>query len=281
MSHILPDAKRNGYAVGAFNILDYASMQAVIRSAEEVKAPVIVQTSVKTVLFWGYEPVYNWFKTLAEPASVPVVLHLDHCKDIEVIKNCIKHGWTSVMIDASRKPFEENMEMTQEVVRLAKPEDVSVEAELGEISGVEDDISVDDAEAHLADPDKAVQFCEQLDLDVFAPAIGTAHGMYKGEPRIAYDRLEAIAQRTGIPIALHGGTGLSDEVFKKCITGGCAKINISTTLKHLFIDSFCEYTQQHPSEYNPLKVLQAQQDALQEAITGMIECFGGAGRYTK
>lgn len=278
LNGILPKARKEGYGVGAFNILDYASMEAVIESAEELKAPVIIQTSVKTVLYWGYGPIISWFRYLAEKAAVPVAIHLDHCKDVDVIRNCIKNGWTSVMIDASSKPYEENLAISEEVVRMAKPENVTVEAELGEISGVEDDISVDDRDAHLADPKKSIEFCEKLNLDLFAPAIGTAHGLYKGTPMIAFDRLEQISNATGLPIALHGGTGLSDDVFRRCIALGCAKINISTLLKHSFIDGFCNYQQEHPDEYNPLKALAAQKEDLMEKIKGMIRVFGGAGR---
>ncbi len=150
----------------------------------------------------------------------------------------------------------------------------SVEAELGEIVGVEDDKFVNIEDSHLADPDRAEAFCRQAPIDCLAPAVGTAHGLYEGEPRIAFDRIEAIARRTGIPLALHGGTGLADDVFRKCIAMGCAKVNISTLLKHVFIDSFIRYHQAHPTSYNPLKVLNAQCADMQREVGRLITLFG-------
>ncbi|MHC4521163.1 MAG: class II fructose-bisphosphate aldolase, partial [Planctomycetota bacterium] len=161
---------------------------------------------------------------------------------------------------------------------MAGPKDVTVEAEMGAIVGVEDDIHVKEQDAHLADPDEAERFCSEISLDCFAPAIGTAHGVYAGEPKIAFDRIEEIAGRTQLPLALHGGTGLSDEVFRRCIALGCAKVNISTQLKYAHIDGFVEYRAAHDTEYNPLKVLAAQYDALKAGIVRNIELFGSAGK---
>lgn len=277
MTKMLAKARAEQYAVGAFNIVDYNSALAVVRAAEELRAPVIVQTSVKTVRFWGKAAIVSWMKQLADDSPVSVALHLDHCKEVAFCRECIEAGWTAVMIDASAKPFLENLSETRQVVEAAKGAGVSVEAELGEISGVEEDISVTEQQAHLADPEKAERFCREAPLAVFAPAIGTAHGLYKGEPRIDFDRLADIAQRTGRPIALHGGTGLSDEVFRKCISLGCAKINISTQLKYAFIDSFVEYHQTH-REYEPLKPLGAQFERMKTEVMEKIELFGGKGR---
>jgi len=278
MREMLQQAKRGSYAVGAFNILDYNSMRAVVNAASELAAPVIIQTSVKTVLFWGYEPIIQWYRQLAGSVSVPVAIHLDHCKDLNIIRDCIDHGWTSVMIDASSKPFAENLALTQKVVEMAGPKDITVEAEMGAIVGVEDDIHVKQQDAHLADVEEAEQFCEQVSLDCFAPAIGTAHGVYKGEPKIAFDRLGQIARRTGLPLALHGGTGLSDQVFRRCISLGCAKVNISTQLKYAHIDGFVDYYRSNDKEYNPLKNLAAQYERLKEGIIKSIQLFGSAGK---
>lgn len=277
MKDMLKRARAGGYAVGAFNILDYNSMKAVVEAAEELRAPVIIQTSVKTVLFWGYDAVISWARHLSELSTVPVAIHLDHCTDIEVIKKCIDAGWTSVMIDASSKPFDENMKLTRQVLELAVPEDVSVEAELGAIVGVEDDLHVKEQDAHLADPDQSGKFCDELAVDCFAPAIGTAHGVYSGEPKVSYDLIKTIAKRTGLPLALHGGTGLSDEVFHKCIALGCAKVNISTQLKYAHINGFVDYHNLH-QVYNPLKPLQAQYECLKNAVTENIKLFGSGGK---
>jgi len=278
MTEMLNKAKEMKYAVGAFNILDYNSMKAVVNAAEEVHAPVIVQTSAKTVQLWGCKAMVTWIEEIGSSSKIPVAMHLDHCKDLVLIKECIDTGWTSVMIDASSKPFEENLSITKQVVEMAHPKNVSVEAELGEIGGVEDDISVKDEDANLADPEKSEKFCNEVDIECFAPAIGTAHGVYKGEPRIAFDRIEEIAGRTNLPIALHGGTGLSNEVFKKCISLGCAKINISTQLKYAFIDSFVEYHNSHNTEYNPLKEISAQYEKIKSVVIEKIELFGSAGK---
>jgi ketose-bisphosphate aldolase len=275
---MLERASNSGYAVGAFNILDYNSTKAVVQAAEDLNAPVIIQTSTKTVIFWGCSAIISWVKELAGTSKVPIALHLDHCKDLQLIADCIDAGWSSVMIDASSKPFEENLAASKQVVEMARPKDVTVEAELGAIVGVEDDIHVKEQDAHLADPEQAIQFCAEVEPDCFAPAIGTAHGVYKGEPKIAYDLLEEVATRTAIPIALHGGTGLADDVFAKCISLGCAKVNISTQLKYEFIDGFVAYHNAHDTQYNPLKVIEAQFNELKMGIVENINLFGSVGK---
>jgi ketose-bisphosphate aldolase len=274
MTEMLIKAREGKYAVGAFNILDYNSMRAVVETAQELQSPVIVQTSEKTVLFWGFKPIVSWIKELTENTTIPVAIHLDHCKDLNIIQNCINAGWSSVMIDASSKPFEENITLSQRVIKMAKPHGISVEAELGEIGGIEDDIIIKEEDVHLAGTKKAKIFLEKVKVDCFAPAIGTAHGIYKGEPKIAFDRLKEISQLSDTPLALHGGTGLSEEVFKKCISLGCSKINISTQLKYAFIDGFLHYYQSKPTEYNPLTILQAQYNALKQAVAENILLFG-------
>jgi ketose-bisphosphate aldolase len=278
MKAMLAKAAAGRYAVGAFNILDYNSTKAVIRAAEELDAPAIIQTSAKTVTFWGSRTLIGWVRELAQGASVPISVHLDHCKDVSLIAECIEAGWTSVMIDASSKPFEENLAISRQVVEMARPKDVTVEAELGAIVGVEDDIHVKEQDAHLADPVQSIEFCAKVKPDCFAPAIGTAHGVYKGEPKIAYHVLEQVVVGTEIPIALHGGTGLSDEVFRKCIALGCAKVNISTQIKYAFIDGFVDYHNGHSAEYDPLKVIGAQFEAMKKGIVENIELFGSAGK---
>jgi len=278
MKGILGEARENKYAIGAFNILDYNSMKAVVSAAEEVKSPIIIQTSVKTVELWGTKTMISWAEEICSESTIPIAIHLDHCKDISIIKGCIEAGWSSVMIDASSKPFEENLSITKQVVKLAKDRGVSVEAELGEIGGVEDDVSVLSDDARLADPEKAEMFCKEVPIDCLAPAVGTAHGVYKGEPKIDFKCIEEISRRTNLPLALHGGTGLSDEVFKKCISLGCAKINISTQLKYAFIDSFVDYYNSNKTEYNPLNEIKAQFKRLKEIVIEKLELFGSVGR---
>lgn len=277
MKQMLKEAQKNQYAVGAFNIVDYVSMLAVVQAAEQLSAPVIIQTSVKTVKFWTAKTIVAWLNQIAKKSPVPVALHLDHCKEVNFCKECIDAGWSSVMIDASSLPFEENLAATKKVVEMAEAVGVSVEAEMGEIGGVEEDIVVTDEDAHLADPKKAKTFCEEVELACFAPAIGTAHGVYKGQPKLDFDRLETIAKQTGVPIALHGGTGLSDEVFRKGISLGCAKINISTQIKYAFIDSFVDYHNDNKI-YEPLKPLAAQLERMKREVKEKIKLFGSAGK---
>ena len=277
MDEMLQSARRDGRAVGAFNVLDYNSMRAVVRAAEELESPVIVQTSVKTVEFWGASTMVDWARELAGGSRCPVALHLDHCRCVASAEQCIEAGWTSVMFDGSFEPFERHLASTKRVSAVARKAGASVEAELGTIVGVEDDSAVLGADAHLADPAQAREFCAQLDLSAFAPAIGTAHGVYKGEPKIAFDRLGEIARSTGVPIALHGGTGLSDDVFRRCIALGCAKINISTALKHAFVDGFVEPHLAQP-KYDPLKLLDSQFERVRALVCENVRLFGARER---
>jgi len=280
MTKMLSAAKDGKYAVGAFNIVDYNSMKAVAEAAEDLSAPVIVQTSVKTVSYWSPSTIVSWMKELAQGVSVPIALHLDHCKSVDFVKQCIDAGWSSVMFDGSATPFEQNLADTLKVAGMAEAAGISVEAELGRIGGVEEDLVVRDSHANLADPEEAVDFCRKVKLAVFAPAIGTAHGVYKGKPEIAFDRIEEISNRTGIPLALHGGTGLEDAVFQKCVSLGCAKVNISTQIKYAFIDGFVDYHNEHKA-YEPLKPLKAQFDRMKKEVTENIKIFGSAGKAAK
>lgn len=277
MEVMLKSAQKNNYAVGAFNIIDYNSMLAVVRVAEQLSAPVIVQTSVKTVKFWGRTTIVSWIREIAGTSPVPVALHLDHCKDVDICRQCIDAGWTSVMFDGSALPYEENLALTRKVMQMAEAAGVSIEAELGKIVGVEEDIVVKGDESSLADPKEAVAFCREIKLAAFAPAIGTAHGVYKGKPMISFDRIEQIAKDTGVPLALHGGTGLEEDVFNKCIALGCAKVNISTQIKYAFIDGFVDYHVEK-KEYEPLKPLAAQFERIKREVGENIKLFGGEGR---
>jgi ketose-bisphosphate aldolase len=278
---VLAEAKAKGYAVAAFNPVDYASAKAMIKAAEELNAPVIIQSSAKTIKYYGHQAIYGWMQELAGNSPVPVVLHLDHGKDLEMIKKCIDMGWTSVMIDGSHLPFEQNLAETRKVVDWATAAKIGVEAEIGQILGVEDDMVVAEDESIYTDPNEAEKFCRELDLSAFAAAIGTAHGYYKGEPKVQFGLIEEINKRTKVPMALHGGTGLSDEIIQRCIKLGCAKINISTNLKHVFIDSFADYHTQNPKDYEPLRVLEAQFKALKQLFKEKIAQFGGTNRASE
>ena len=279
MRPMLKRARAERYAIAAFNVIDYNSARAIVDGAAEMQAPIIVQASVKTVKHWGYKPVASWVRLLAETVDVPVALHLDHCTDLEVIKRCIDAGWTSVMFDGSALPFAENLSKTLQVYELTEKAGIGLEAEMGAIGGVEDDKIVKEGMAALANYDECIAFCKELpNLAVFAPAIGTAHGFYKGEPKIAYDLLDRVAAKTGVPIALHGGTGLSQQQFDRCIAGGCAKVNISTMHKHCFIQGFIEVRQQNPKQSEPLPFIAHQYEAMKKDVKDMVRAFGSAGR---
>ncbi|MGI4879660.1 MAG: class II fructose-bisphosphate aldolase [Janthinobacterium lividum] len=278
MKPMLREAMEQGYAVAAFNLLDFGTTKAMIKAAEDLNAPVIVQASTKTIKYFSHKEVFSWVHTLAAASPVPVVLHLDHCKDLNVIRQCIDTGWTSVMIDASELPFQENLELSRQVVAMASAKGVGVEAEIGQIMGVEDDMSVDEGDSHLTDPAEAELFCRELDLSAFAAAIGSAHGYYKGVPKIAFDLIRDINGRTKTPMALHGGTGLDEETIRRCIEAGCAKVNISTNLKHVFVESFAEYHRENPKDFEPLRLIDAQYKACKALFSAKIAEFGGTNR---
>ncbi len=276
---MLKSAKAGGYAIPAFNMIDYNSGRAIVDGAQEMDAPIIVQLSVKTIKLWGFKPIASWVHGLAAGADVPVALHLDHCKDLDVIRGCIDAGWTSVMFDGSALPLEENIARSQEAYELARASGVGLEAELGAIGGTEDDKFVAEDEAILAKVDECIAFCAAMpELATFAPAIGTAHGFYVGEPKIAYDRLEQITAKVDIPIALHGGTGLTQEQFDSCISRGCAKINISTMHKQQFIEGFADLRVKEPKNNEPIPYIAAQYEAMKAGVKEMIGQFHAAGK---
>lgn len=278
MSDMLCGAREERYAVGAFNVVDAATTLAVVEAAENRNSPAIIQTSAKTVRLYGATTLGAMISAAAKASEVPVALHLDHCKEMELIEECIEAGWSSVMFDGSSLPFDQNVEMTRRVVQLARPRGVTVEGELGAIVGVEDDIFVSHQDAHLADPDQAVEFVEKTGVDCFAPAIGTAHGIYKGNPKIAYGRLESISARCDVPIAIHGGTGLADDVFKRCIELGGAKINVSTQIKHSFRDSLEQFFKDNPEDYEPVRSVGHMLQQVREMVGRFVERFGSVGK---
>lgn len=279
MGPMLKQAQAARYGIAAFNMIDYNSARSIIEGAADLDAPIIVQVSVKTVKHWGYKPVATWVRMLAEAVDVPVGLHLDHCHDLDVIRRCIDAGWTSVMFDGSALPFTENLARSEDVYRITQDAGVGLEAEIGAIGGVEDDKFVAEDAAILADFDECLAFVANMpDLAVFAPAIGTAHGFYKGKPKIAYDLLNCITAAISIPIALHGGTGLSQDQFDNCIAGGCAKVNISTMHKHRFIAGFVDVRTEKPKLEEPLPFIIGQYDAMKKDVTDMITAFGSKGK---
>ncbi len=278
MAPMLIEAKKEGYGIGAFNCINYTTIEAVVIAAREERSPLIIQTSPSTVKQLGHRALYNMVTSAIEDHPYPAALHLDHCHDLEMIRKCIDMGWTSILIDASHLPLEENIAITREVVQMARPKGVTVEGELGAIGGVEDDLVVDEKDAYVAVPAHAKRLLEESGADVLAPAIGTAHGNYKKEPKIAWDAVEEIQQIIPQPFVIHGGTGLDDETFRRLIQMGGAKINISTDLKYAYIDGFVNHYNAHPEEYNPLKVIGAARDKVTAMARRYMKLFGSAGR---
>ncbi|MBI5353674.1 MAG: class II fructose-bisphosphate aldolase [Chloroflexi bacterium] len=281
---IMVEALKGKYAVGAFNVTDLLQFEAVIDAAIETKSPVMVQTSVKPSQFLGTDMMVAIYRTLAEKAPVPVVLHLDHCTDVDYCKKCADAGYTNIMIDASKQSYEENIRQTKEVVDYChKVGNISVEGELGTVGGVEDQIKVAEDEAQLANPQQSVEFCERTGVDIFAPAIGTAHGVYKTKnPKIDVERMATINKMlngNGIktPLVVHGGTGLPEDTIKKLLAAGGAKFNVSTELKRTLIDAKWEYINAHRDEYDPGKLDKFVRDATKKAVIHWMQLVESVG----
>ncbi len=282
---MLLQATAEKYAVGAFNCTNLIQMEAVVEAAVELKAPLIVQCSVAPSKFLRPQVIGAIYKTLAESASIPICLHLDHCDDVEFCKVCADAGYTNIMIDASKQEFSENIRQTKAVVDYCHGlGNVSVEGELGTVSGVEDQVRVAEDEAQLCDPEQAMAFVEQTGIDIFAPAIGTAHGVYKTKnPKLDFDRLEKIAnlingRELRVPLVIHGGTGLKPDVVKRLISLGGSKFNVSTDLKHTLIDTTYDYISANRDQYNPGKIDAAVKAAIKDKIKHWIELLGSANK---
>lgn len=276
---ILSAAYRERYGVAAINVVNDLTLEAVLAAATEQRAPLIVQTSVKTVRSIGYDVLYGMWTTMTANVPVPVALHLDHCPDRDVISRCLETGWNSVLFDASRMPIEENQRQTVEVVAEAKRYGAQVEGEVESITGVEDGIG-SDQEAARQDLDDVVRFIETTGVDVFAPAIGNAHGVYSRTPTLDAQRVSDIVARVDIPMALHGGTGMSDDQFTDLISRGCAKINISTALKVAYMKSNLEFLKQAEQKnvWDPPSLFTAVRAAVQEMAADHMRRFGSVGK---
>lgn len=282
---IMLEAAEGKYAVGAFNITNLIQMEAVVEAAVERKAPLIIQTSVTPSKFLGLDVLVSIYRTLAESAPIPICLHLDHSTSVEYCKQCADAGYTNIMIDASKQDYDENIRQTKEVVEYCHGiGGISVEGELGTVSGVEDQVKVAEDEAALCNPDQAVQFVERTGVDIFAPAIGTAHGVYKTKnPKVDFERLGKINQMlnsNGIktPLVVHGGTGLSKEYAIKLVEMGGAKFNVSTELKHTMIDATYNYISENREQYNPGKIDIVVKDAIRQVVARWIDILGSAGK---
>lgn len=301
LNKILPDARKHGYAVGAFNTSNLEITQSIISASEALKAPVIVATSEKAIRYAGIETISEMIIGMAKRAKIPVVLHLDHGKSYELCRECIKHGYTSVMIDASHLPFAENVKLTRRVVRYANAKRVTCEAEIGRLAGIEDDLAVTAKQAVYTDPDEAKRFAEETDCDALAVAIGTSHGAYKfkGKPMLRIDILQDIARVVKIPLVLHGASsvqskwidrvneyggameharGVPDELIRKGVENGIAKVNTDTDLRIAFTAGVREYLKENPADFDPRKITGHARDLIIEVVTDRIRAFGTKDR---
>lgn len=277
LKEILDRAFADRYGVAAFNVVNDLTLDAVIAAAEEVRSPLIVQTSVKTVKSIGAGVLHAMFRAMAEPASVPVTLHLDHCPEREVITTCLETGWNSVLFDASSLPLAENTRQTIEVVAEARRHGAHVEGEIEGVRGVEDGVGSDE-EGEIFSLEEAVTFLEATGVDCFAPAIGTAHGVYTTAPVLDPQRVTDLVARVPVPMVLHGGTGLSEEAFTDLIARGCAKVNISTALKVTYLDATRRFLEANPAKYDPPSLFREQRAAVKELAERHLVLFGSAGK---
>lgn len=278
LAELLEKADRGVYAIGAFNCNNMEIVQSIVMAAEEEKAPVIVQASQGAIRYAGLGFIITLVRQAAESTSVPVVLHLDHGTSFDQVMECIRFGFTSVMYDGSHLPLEENIAQTKKVVDIARVFGVSVEAELGRIGGTEDDISVSDAEAFFTDPDQAEKFVAETGVDALAVAVGTAHGQYRGEPKLDFERLAEISRRVPCPLVLHGSSGVPDESIVKSIERGVRKINIDTNIREAFVGAMRQALQENPAEIDPRKILGPARKAASHVIAEKIRLFGSSGR---
>jgi len=278
VSVLLRQAQAGGYAVGAFNCNNMEIVQAIALAAEAEKAPVIMQASQGAIQYAGIEYITAMAKVAAESVSVPVALHLDHGTSFEQVMQCIRSGFSSVMVDGSKHALADNIALTKQVIAAARPIGVSVEAELGKIGGTEDDISVDDAEALFTDPEEALQFVRETGVDALAIAIGTAHGRYKGVPKLDFARLGKIHALIDTPIVLHGSSGVPDEAIKEAISLGVCKVNIDTNIREAFVNNCRQSLAAMPEEIDPRKILGPAREASIELIREKIRTFGSSGK---
>lgn len=273
---VLGAAEAEGYAVGAFNCNNMELVQAIIAAAEAERAPVILQASQGAIRYAGLSYIAALAKTAAAAAKVPVVIHLDHGTSFEQVVACLREGFTSVMIDGSHLPLEENVALTTRVVAAARAVGVSVEGELGRIVGTEDDIAV--REALFTDPEEAAYFVARTGVDALAVAVGTAHGRYRGSPQLDFPRLAAIRERVRIPLVLHGSSGVPDDAIREAVRLGVRKINIDTDIREAFVGTIRRELAAHPDEIDPRKILGPARDAATAVIRHKMRIFGCAGR---
>lgn len=278
MAPLLTAPKEKKYAVGQFNMNNLEFTQAIIEAAAEERSPVIFGVSEGALKYMGLEFTVAMAKAAADKYAVPVVLHLDHGSSFAVVMQCIRAGFSSVMFDGSHHPLEVNIALTKKVVESAHAVGVSVEGELGTIGGVEDDLSVAEEDAAFAKPEEAIRFWEDTRVDALAIAVGTAHGVYKGEPRIRFDIIEAVAGKIEAPIVLHGGSGVPDDTIRKSISLGVGKVNVNTENQVASTEVIRKILMAKPELIDPRKYLGPGREAIKEVVKTKIRLFGSNDR---
>lgn len=273
---MLLDAQKGGYAVGAFNVENMEMMKAVIAAAEELKAPVMLQTTPSTIKYGSLETYFAMASAEAEKASVPVCLHLDHGNSFALCAQAIKAGYTSVMIDGSHGTFEENAAMTKKVVDVAEVWGIPVEAELGKVGGKEDDL---EAEGDTnTDPGQAKEFAERTGISSLAVAIGTAHGFYAGTPILDKERVSKIREAVSVPLVLHGASGLPEEDVKECVHRGMCKVNFATELRAAYTDAAKKLMREEPDTFDPKRFGIVEMEAVKELVKERMKVCGCQGK---
>lgn len=301
-NEILQKAHKEGYGVGAFNFVNFEMLNAIFMAANVAKSPIIVQASEGAIKYMGIDMAVGLVKILSNRyPHIPVALHLDHGTSFESCKKAVDAGFTSVMIDASHHPFKENLEMTKEVVQYAHSKGVSVEAELGRLMGIEDNISVDEKDAVLINPDEAEEFVKATKVDYLAPAIGTSHGAFKfkGEPKLDFERLEEVKRRTNIPLVLHGASAIPDYVreaflatggdlkgskgvpfafLQEAVKGGINKVNIDTDLRIAFIAEVRKVANADNTQFDLRKFFAPAMESITKVMVERMGVLGSAGK---
>ena len=277
-SDLLPRARREGYAVGAFSIHTADMVDAVFCAAEALRAPILLQVGRRAVRQAGLEACCGWVRARAAASPVPACLHLDHAQSFEAVVRGLRAGCTSVMYDGSEWPLAENTRQTAEIARVCRAAGVPLEAEVGRVSGSEDDISVDEAEARLAGPQDCARFVAETGCDSLAPAVGNVHGLSSSVPRLRLDLLRSVAAAVSVPLVLHGGSGLDSEQLRQAIAAGIAKVNIDTELRRAFVRGLGEALVTHAPQDDPAPALAEAAAAVRALAEERIRHFGSAGR---
>ncbi|MBC5646850.1 class II fructose-bisphosphate aldolase [Christensenella tenuis] len=273
---LLLDAQKNGYAVGAFNVENMEMGQAIVMAAEELNAPVILQTTPSTIRYASVEMYHAIVETLAKKASVPVVMHLDHGDSYDLAIAALGAGYTSVMIDGSHESFEDNITLTKNVVEQACAKNIPVEAELGKVGGKEDDL--DGGSGGYTDPAEAKEFAERTGISSLAVAIGTAHGIYSGTPVLDVERLREIRKVVSVPLVLHGASGLLDKDIIECVKAGICKVNFATELRIAFSNGVKHVLTETPDVFDPKKYGKVGREYVVEAVKTRIRVCGADGK---